>query len=78
VPSQKPLAPGTYEMRGQFLTNKPVKEKSITYAIAKRMPNGALFHPHSNQQLPVKELLKSCKDIDTMFIRNKRVSEMVT
>jgi len=71
VPSEKRPVPGTYEMGGQFLTNKPVIKESVIYAIAKLMPKGALFHLHFNQQLPVKDLLNKCKDMDTMFIRSK-------
>lgn len=63
--------PSTRDMGGQFLTNKErIEEHSLLFKIAKTMPKGAHLHAHFNAELPVDDLLKRVRDMDTMFVRS--------
>ncbi|KAH7038925.1 cat eye syndrome critical region protein 1 [Macrophomina phaseolina] len=63
--------PSTRDMGGQFLTNKErIEEHSLLFKIAKNMPKGAHLHAHFNAELPVDDLLKRVRDMDTMFVRS--------
>lgn len=65
--------PETFDMRGQFLTNRDrITEESRLFKIAQRVPKGCHLHLHFNAELTTMTLIDKADETLQMYIRSAR------
>ena len=73
LPGEAVPTPGSLDMGGRFLVNKPSIDLSAIYRIAKKIPKGAHQHLHFNSEIPPEILFPHARDMEnTMFLRSTR------